>query len=67
VLRLHGAHYSWVDIDREPSAVDVVLRLNHGRKTVPTIVFPDGRVLVEPSRREIEAALVPPPEPPTAA
>ncbi len=65
VLRLHGVDYKWVDIDREPPAVDIVLRLNHGRKTVPTIVFPDGRVLVEPSRLELEAALVPPAEPPT--
>jgi len=62
VLRLNGVDYTWVDIDREPAAVDVVLRLNHGQKTVPTIVFPDGRVLIEPSRRELEAALVPPPE-----
>jgi mycoredoxin len=67
VLRLNGADYRWVDIDRDPPAVEVVLRLNQGRKTVPTIVFPDGRVLIEPSRRELEAALVPPPESPTAA
>jgi mycoredoxin len=57
VLSLHGANYTWVDIDREPSAVDIVLRLNGGHRTVPTIVFPDGRVLIEPSRRELAAAL----------
>jgi mycoredoxin len=46
-----------VDIDKEPSAAETVLELNGGYRTVPTIVFPDGRVLVEPSRRQLEAAL----------
>jgi len=55
--RLNRVDYIWVDIDREPSAVETVLRLNGGYRAVPTIVFPDGRVLVEPSRRELEAAL----------
>jgi mycoredoxin len=67
VLRLNGVDYKWVDIDQEPSAVEVVLRLNGGRMMVPTILFPDGRVLVEPSRRELEAALAPPSESSTAA
>jgi mycoredoxin len=61
VLELNGQNYAWVDIDQEPAAVEVVIRLNGGRRTVPTIVFPDGRVLVEPSRRELEAALASPP------
>ena len=57
VLKLYGVNYAWVDIDREPSAVELVLRINRGRRTVPTVVFADGRVLVEPSRRELQAAL----------
>jgi mycoredoxin len=57
VLKLNGVDYIWVDIDQEPTAVSTVLLLNGGYRTVPTIVFPDGRVLVEPSRRELESAL----------
>ena len=57
VLKLYGLNYTWVDIDREPSATEIMLRLNGGYRTVPTVVFPDGRVLVEPSRAELEAAL----------
>jgi len=57
VLDQHGVNYRWIDIDREPDAVERVLRLNGGYRTVPTIVFPDGRVLVEPSLRELEQAL----------
>lgn len=57
VLKLYGIAYTWIDIDKEPSAVEEVLQLNGGQRTVPTIAFPDGRVLVEPSRGELEAAL----------
>ncbi len=32
-----------------------MLRLNNGMRSVPTIVFPDGSVLVEPTRRELLA------------
>ena len=57
VLDRHGVAYRWIDIDREPDAVETVLRLNGGYRTVPTIVFPDGRILIEPSRSELERAL----------
>lgn len=57
MLNEQGARYTWIDIDREPSVVATVLRLNGGYRTVPTVIFPDGRVLVEPSRRELEQAL----------
>lgn len=57
VLDERHAHYRWIDINRKPSAVETVLRLNGGYRTVPTIIFPDGRVLVEPSRQELEQAL----------
>jgi mycoredoxin len=60
VLDRHGVRYRWIDIDQESDAVETVLRLNGGYRTVPTIVFPDGRVLVEPSRRELEQALAEP-------
>jgi mycoredoxin len=57
VLESQHATYEWVDIDKEPSAAGTVLELNGGYRIVPTIVFPDGRVLVEPSRRQLEAEL----------
>jgi mycoredoxin len=57
VLEQYGVEYTWIDIDRNPAAIETVLRLNGGYRTVPTIIFPDGRVLVEPSRRQLEQAL----------
>jgi mycoredoxin len=44
-----GIHYEWVDPDLDPEAEDFVLSVNHGLRSVPTIVFPDGSLLVEPS------------------
>ncbi|MFN8486600.1 MAG: glutaredoxin domain-containing protein [Caldilineaceae bacterium] len=41
--------YQEVNINRDEAAVDVVIRLNNGNRSVPTIVFPDGSVLTEPS------------------
>ena len=33
------------------------MRINGGARSVPTIVFPDGSVLVEPGDRELGAKL----------
>ena len=57
VLDEANADYDWIDIDKDPAAVDEVMRLNRGMRSVPTIVFPDGSVIVEPSRRELTARL----------
>ena len=57
VLDERQVAYQYIDIDREPEAAKLVQEINGGFRTVPTILFPDGRVLVEPSRRELEAAL----------
>ena len=57
VLDAREVAYEYIDIDLVPGAADLVQSINGGYRTVPTILFPDGRVLVEPSRTELEAAL----------
>lgn len=57
VLDGAGIDYEEIDIDRDPDAVATVLAINGGYTTVPTILFPSGRVLVEPSRRQLLEAL----------
>jgi thioredoxin reductase (NADPH) len=49
--------YAWVDIEQDPSAMAEVERINDGKRVVPTIVFGDGDVLVEPSNEELAARL----------
>jgi mycoredoxin len=53
----HGIQYDDIDIDRHPEAVDIVKQLNHGMRSVPTIVFPDGSILVEPSTSQLAEKL----------
>ncbi|HEV1996503.1 MAG TPA: hypothetical protein VGR61_00030, partial [Candidatus Dormibacteraeota bacterium] len=44
-------------IDQSPTGRDEVIRLNRGMRSVPTIIFSDGSVMVEPSRRVLKAKL----------
>ena len=45
--------YEWRDIDRDKEAQAYVRQVNNGKQIIPTIVFPDGSVLVEPSNSEL--------------
>ena len=49
----NNVDYVHIDIDEHPEAVAVVVGVNNGSKSVPTIVFPDGSTLTEPSNREL--------------
>ena len=40
--------YRFIDIDRDPEARAYVESVNHGYRSVPTIIFPDASMLVEP-------------------
>ena len=41
--------YEWVNIDKDKDAEAYVLKMNDGNRSVPTILFTDGSILVEPS------------------
>ena len=49
--------YKEINIEQHPDAVAVVLAVNGGKRSVPTIVFPDGSTLTEPSNRELIAKI----------
>jgi mycoredoxin len=57
VMAQFSVPYKEVDIWEHDWARDEVRRLNHGRQSVPTILFPSGRIMVEPTHRELELAL----------
>lgn len=42
-----------VNLEGNREAAEFVMRLNNGMRSVPTIVFPDGSILVEPSWEEL--------------
>lgn len=41
--------YTFIDIDKDMDGRKFVEQVNNGYRSVPTIVFPDGSILVEPS------------------
>lgn len=52
-----GVEYQYINIDRDPNAAAEVEKINRGMQSIPTIIFPDGEILVEPSNEELERAL----------
>ena len=44
-----------VDVNADKKAEEFVKELNNGFRSVPTIILPDGSMLVEPSTDELEA------------
>ncbi len=56
-LRREGIAYIQVDIEEQPAAAEVVIRANNGAQTVPTVVFPDGTALGNPTMARVKAHL----------
>lgn len=49
--------YEYIDIGADAQAAAFVMKVNRGYRSVPTIVFPDGSILVEPSTRDLAQKL----------
>ncbi len=50
-------HYNWVDIEEHPESQVFVEKVNNGKRIIPTIVFEDGSILVEPSDADLAKKL----------
>jgi thioredoxin reductase (NADPH) len=50
-------HYEWIDVEEQPEAAETVEKLNNGKRIIPTILFEDGSILVEPSNAELAEKL----------
>jgi glutaredoxin-like protein len=57
IFKRHNISYVWHDIEEDAQACEYVEKVNGGLKSVPTIVFPDGTILVEPSNAVLENKL----------
>jgi glutaredoxin-like protein len=53
----HGIAYENVNIEQNAEAMEFVKRINNGNRSVPTIVFPDGTILVEPRTSQLAEKL----------
>ena len=56
-LAREGIEVAEVDIERDPVAADYVMSVNGGMQTVPTVVFPDGQALTNPSAAQVRERL----------
>jgi mycoredoxin len=54
---VEGVAYDVVDIEREPSAAEIVMAANNGNQTVPTLVYSDGTSQTNPSVRQVQEKL----------
>jgi mycoredoxin len=52
-----GIEFEVVDIERQPEAAAIVERVNRGNQTVPTLVFPDGTAMTNPSLAQVKAQI----------
>ena len=56
-LAREGIEVAEIDIERDAAAADYVMSVNGGMQTVPTVVFPDGTALANPSAAQVRERL----------
>jgi mycoredoxin len=49
--------YLRIGLEGNAEATEFVMQINNGYRSVPTIVFPDGAILVEPGWEELKAKI----------
>jgi mycoredoxin len=56
-LDREGISYREVNIEQDEAAARLVMKVNGGNRTVPTLLFPDGSALTNPSIDEVKRNL----------
>lgn len=56
-LSAHRIPHEWVDLEEHPERTAEVEARNGGKRIIPTIVFPDGSFLAEPTNEELAEKL----------
>lgn len=57
VFEEFNVEFEWIDINKDKKAEETVKKINNGNKSVPTIIFPDESILVEPNKPTLIAKL----------
>ncbi len=52
-LSAHRIGFTWIDLEEHPEAISEVESRNDGKRIIPTIIFPDGSFVTEPSNDEL--------------
>ena len=56
-LAREGIEISEINIEEDESAAEFVMSVNGGFQTVPTVVFPDGSAMTNPSAAQVRQRL----------
>jgi mycoredoxin len=56
-LEREGITFDTVDIEQQPEAAQIVMDVNGGNQTVPTLVFSDGTALTNPPVAQVREKL----------
>ncbi|MEN3360703.1 MAG: mycoredoxin [Mycobacteriales bacterium] len=56
-LEREGIAYTEVNIEDDESGAEVVMSVNGGNQTVPTVVLPNGVSMTNPSLTQVKAGL----------
>ena len=51
----HNIPHLSIGLEGNAEATEFVMQVNNGCRSVPTIIFPDGSILVEPGWEELRA------------
>ena len=57
MLNNSGVDYEYINIHQDEQARAHVRQINNGNESVPTLIFPDGSTLTEPSASKLKARL----------
>ena len=57
LMQREGIDFAEVDIENDAAAADLVMRANGGNRTVPTLLFPDGTAMTNPSIDQVKSQL----------
>lgn len=56
-LAREGIEFQEIDIERDAAAAEYVMSVNGGNQTVPTVRFPDGTALTNPTIAQVRKQL----------
>lgn len=56
-LETNEVAFTYIDVEKDPTAADKVIEINGGVKSIPVILFEDGSHLTEPSDNDLKAKL----------
>lgn len=56
-LTEQNVNFEWIDVEHDEAANQTMQEINGGVKSIPTIVLPNGQILIEPTNDTLANAI----------